>query len=131
MRDEPNNRLDEYRQIHPILGASDAGANWGYFELSLDGALLRIVSSGSDSESGWEHVSVSLHHRCPTWKEMARVKSLFWDESETVVQFHPRKSEYVNYMPFCLHLWKRVGSEYELPPTLLVGPKPGERVVVI
>ena len=47
---------------------------------------------------------------------MQHIKELFWGDDETVIQFHPRKSEYVNAMPFCLHLWKRTGIEYQLPP---------------
>ena len=72
---------------------------------------------------GWEHVSVSLKKRCPTWDEMCLVKDLFWAEDECVVQFHPPKAEYVNCHPYCLHLWKRVGAEYELPPSIFVGSK--------
>lgn len=52
---------------------------------------------------------------------MAYVKDLFWREDETVVQFHPKKQAYVNEMPYCLHLWKRVDDEYELPPRELIG----------
>lgn len=111
MRNEPNLKLDRYRLRRP---ESDAGANWGAFQIGP----LCIVSSGSGDPEGenWEHVSVSCANRCPTWEEMSSVKNLFWREDETVVQFHPRRDQYVNLHPFCLHLWKRVGSEYELPP---------------
>ena len=47
---------------------------------------------------------------------MCKVKDLFWGEEETVLQFHPRKSEYVNAHPRCLHLWKQVGVDVKLPP---------------
>lgn len=70
---------------------------------------------------GWEHVSVSTQSRCPTWEEMSMLKDMFWDDSETVVQYHPKKSEYVNNFPYCLHLWKKNDTEYELPPRILVG----------
>jgi len=80
---------------------------------------LKIISSGI-TESDWEHVSVSRTDRCPTWEEMCFVKELFWSGSETVVQFHPRKSEYVNTHPYCLHMWKKCGVEYELPPNVAV-----------
>jgi hypothetical protein len=65
---------------------------------------------------GWDHVSVSLLtqkkklrksvKRCPTWDEMCFIKNLFFDESETVVQYHPAGSEYVNLHQYVLHLWK-------------------------
>jgi len=72
---------------------------------------------------GWEHVSVSLRRRCPTWDEMCTIKDIFWREDECVIQYHPPKSEYVNNHPFCLHLWKKIGHEFELPPGILVGIK--------
>lgn len=103
---------------------------------------LRVVSSGEDGFAayinhpcykptaiaviaswggGWEHVSVSLARRCPTWEEMCMVKDIFWGEEECVVQFHPPRSEYVNRHPYCLHLWKKIGEEYETPPKEYVG----------
>ena len=77
----------------------------------------RVASWGG----GWEHVSVSLARRCPTWEEMCMVKDIFWGEEECVVQFHPPRSEYVNRHPYCLHLWKKIGEEYETPPKEYVG----------
>lgn len=44
-----------------------------------------------------------------------------WGEEECVVQFHPPRSEYVNRHPYCLHLWKKIGEEYETPPKEYVG----------
>lgn len=116
MRNEPNLRIEQYRQVHPTLGSSPAGKNYGFFEKYP----LRIISSGDDMD-GWEHVSVSCANRCPTWDEMEEVKQLFWGDQETVIQFHPKKSEYVNIHPHCLHLWKMKGADYDLPPSILLG----------
>ena len=122
MREEPNAKLDAYRRRHPVLGDSPDGANHGYF---VAGGI-RIISSGTpslgESGYGWEHVSVSLQNRCPTWDEMAFVKRLFWGDDETVIQFHPPKSQYVNCHPFTLHLWRNTLDEIALPPTRLIGP---------
>jgi hypothetical protein len=81
------------------------------------GAVFIIASWGG----GWEHVSVSMRNRCPTWDEMCMIKDIFWDEEECVVQFHPPKSQYVNRYPHCLHLWKKIGEVYETPPKIFVG----------
>ena len=78
--------------------------------------LAAIASDGL----GWEHVSVSRQERCPTWEEMCKVKALFWDEEDCVVQYHPPKSEYVNRHPYCLHLWR---------PTLERLPRPNPKLV--
>ena len=120
MRNVPNLRIEHYRRVHPVLGDSDAGENWGYFGVRT----LRIIATdGIDPEAdGWEHVSVSTQSRTPTWGEMDEVKRLFWADTETVMQFHPRDDQRVNYHPYALHLWKRLGVEVELPPTRLVGP---------
>lgn len=92
------------------------------------GEEIRIISSGTkidpnDSSSEWEHVSVSLAHRCPTWEEMCEVKEMFWKPLETVIQFHPKATSYVNCHPYCLHMWKKVGVDHELPPEWTLVPK--------
>jgi len=68
-----------------------------------------------------EHVSVSLKHRTPTWAEMCKVKDLFWDEDEVVVQYHPSKKDYVNNHQYCLHLWRHL--DMITPPSIMVGIK--------
>jgi hypothetical protein len=87
---------------------------------------LTVLSSGFAAQDnpmaqGWEHVSVSLSNRCPTWDEMDKVKKLFWRDDETVVQFHPQESRKINAHKFCLHLWKMSGTEFVLPPAELIG----------
>ena len=88
-------------------------------------SLFTIASNGS----GWEHVSVSLRkgnatiQRCPTWLDMCFVKSQFWGEEDQVIEYHPKKSEYVNCHPFVLHLWRPIGVEIPSPPSIMVGPK--------
>ncbi len=79
-----------------------------------------IVSDGKNT--GWEHVSLGIttSKRCPTWDEMCFIKDQFWNDDETVVQFHPKKSEHVNDHPYVLHMWRKVGTEHELPPIILV-----------
>lgn len=46
---------------------------------------------------------------------------MFWDEHDCVAQFHPPKSKYINNHPYCLHLWRQVDAEFNLPDSLLVG----------
>lgn len=92
----------------------------GYFVIGP----LRVISGGipEPDEPPWEHVSVSLPSRCPTWEEMCRIKDIFWNDDEPVIQFHPPKSDYKNLHLFCLHLWRRTDQRIELPPTYLVAP---------
>jgi hypothetical protein len=96
--------------------------NNGAFEIpfSLRTTAFVIASDGG----GWEHVSVHVvsegKERTPTWAEMCKIKNMFWDEEETVVEYHPKKSDYVNQHKHCLHLWKKTGEEFELPPVYTV-----------
>lgn len=65
-------------------------------------------------EGGWEHVSVSPYRgKLPTWDDMCEIKDIFWEDEEAVIQIHPKKSEYVNILDNCLHLWRR--KDMELP----------------
>ena len=72
---------------------------------------------------GWDHVSVSLPDRCPTWEEMCKVKALFWDDEDAVMELHPTRSDWVNNHQFCLHLWRPQECSIPLPPALMVGVK--------
>ncbi len=78
---------------------------------------LRIIASDGEQ---WEHVSVSLSDRCPIWPQMAYIKNLFWDAEDCVMQLHPPQSEYVNCHPFTLHLWRPIGQQIPMPPSILV-----------
>ena len=101
----------EHTRITRGLPPQPRGALYGAFQI----AGMRVISSGTEDER-WEHVSVSCPGRIPTWEEMCAIKNIFWDEEETVIQFHPKKSEYVNTNPNCLHLWKIKNHDFELPP---------------
>lgn len=111
-------RLQQGRFTSPI------GAKYGMFRIPYKTVSLSVIAScgemGSDIGLNWDHVSVSLTNRCPNWEEMSYIKDLFFDEEETVVQFHPKKSHYKNVHPYCLHLWRKCGAEHELPPLVMV-----------
>ena len=115
-----HSELEPHRVRHGTWETSP-GSTFGAFEVPYRSFRLYIIADDG-SQTGWEHVSVSLvgGNRCPNWDEMCFVKSLFWSEEETVLQFHPRASEYVNVHNYVLHLWRRVGTEHELPPTICV-----------
>lgn len=78
--------------------------------------------------AGWDHVSVAprKHGYTPSWDDMCAIKDLFFREDEAVIQIHPPKSEYVNNMPNCLHLWRRNDAEMSLPPSFMIGVRKGQ-----
>lgn len=115
---------NQHRVTTGHMATTNADGNNGQFwisSLKLKRALFVQASDGA----GWEHVSVSVYNRTPTWAEMQYVKDLFWDSDDVVVQFHPPRSEYVNCHPYCLHMWRKAGSNdfCERPPAILVGPQ--------
>jgi hypothetical protein len=124
-------RVEDARDQRDHDWYSEHGDRFGFFFMRKDptGPMLKILVTEGDEEHPWEHVSVSLANRCPTWDEMCWVKSLFWEDDETVCQFHPPKSEYVNFHQYCLHLWKPTKEVLQLPPYYLVGPKNVQAVV--
>lgn len=112
---------NKFRVRSGMAASDDSIGNCGAFAVSLKhGQAVFIIASDG---MGWEHVSVSRRDRCPTWEEMSQVKSMFWDDSDCVVQYHPPISEYVNNHPYCLHLWRQIGAEFPLPDSILVGIK--------
>lgn len=94
------------------------GEDGGAFKVPFEGRYLYVIASNG---LGWEHVSVSLETRCPNWREMCRVKDLFWNEDEVVMQLHVAKKNHINMHPYCLHLWKPLNETIPLPPNFMVG----------
>lgn len=126
---------------HPLLATTSADGRNGAFDLpSIEpGWRLAIIASDGTQDPPlpqWEHVSIhawrdvgtkhGVQERCPTWREMCFVKGEFWDDEDVVIQYHPRKSEYVNCHPFTLHLWRPVNEVIPTPPSILVGIKISE-----
>lgn len=116
-------RAEKYRSPHPANLSHKPGDDFGWFEIptTSTGPKIRCQVSSGYMEYEFEHVSVSLAHRCPTWEEMCKVKDLFWDDDDVVVQFHPAKSEYVNLAKTCLHLWRWTKGTFPQPNKIEVG----------
>lgn len=119
----------------PLATTRRSGNNGAFIFPSKIGSrvLAVIASDGTDWAKAdlkgepWEHVSVHVEEgrrqRTPLWSEMCQVKDLFWDDEDVVIQFHPRKSEYVNNHPHTLHLWRPTQTTLPTPPLETVGMK--------
>ena len=117
MKDKPSAIAEKYRVATGPMGSDASYGNNGCFVIPYKHHKLTVIVSDG---AGWDHVSVSLKGRCPTWAEMCFVKDLFFRDDETAVQFHPKKSEYVNNHPYTLHLWRNQSFDYTLPMQLLI-----------
>jgi hypothetical protein len=115
---------EQYRIREGRLGTTEADGNNGAFRVRIPLGYLKVIASDG---GGWEHASVSRDDRVPNWEEMCHVKGMFWGPEDVVMQLHPRESEYVNFHPRTLHLWRPIGVEIPTPPSLMVGPPPMNR----
>ncbi len=102
-----------------VIESGDDGFAWQM-------GRLRVIASWG---MGWDHVSVSLSTRCPTWDEMSWVARTFFP-GEYAMQLHVPESDHRNFHPFCLHLWRPQNSDIPTPPGWMVAPK-GDEIVVI
>lgn len=108
------NHLDPYRV--PLMG--DLGDEYnGAFEIKIKGEKYSIIASNGD---GWEHISVSSKYKIPSWSTMCKIKDLFFEENEVVMQIHPSKNDYINVHKNCLHLWRPINQEIPVPPIYMV-----------
>ena len=121
MKDKVPIAIERYRIKEGLLGSDPSYGMNGAFYIPHNNEenVLQVLIS---NEMGWDHASVSLLTRTPTWDEMCYIKRIFFKPEETVIQFHPAKGEYINFHPHCLHLWKKQGQEYELPPSIMIAP---------
>jgi len=87
-----------------------AFGNNGVFFITIKKVLFHIIVGEACDDNQWDHVSVSLKTRCPTWEEMCAIKDIFFDPDDVVVQYHPAKKDYVNFHPYCLHMWRYNGT---------------------
>lgn len=116
--------------IHRVAGhpGGMGDGTCGMFDVphNKSGVKLRVIASCDD---GWDHVSVSLPHRCPNWPEMEYIRRLFFRDDECVVQIHAPVKDYVDGEggrahghPYCLHLWRDQEREQRLPPRWMIVP---------
>jgi len=117
--------LEELKQTPNLLirqSAPDGGMGEIY---KIGKPFCSVIWSNG---GGWEHVSIAPYKRSyvPSWEDMCRLKDMFFRDDEVAVQYHPAKSEYVNNMPNCLHLWRPLDAQMPTPPAIMVGVKPGQ-----
>jgi len=94
---------------------------FGMFMFPTKDGLIRVIASNGD---GWDHVSVSLEERIPTWEEMEYIKHLFFEADETAMQLHVPVEDHISYHPNCLHMWRpHKPVTIPRPPAYMVGPK--------
>lgn len=95
------------------IGGRDAGC----FRVMQQGVELHVIASAG---GGWDHLSVSVDDRCPTWEEMECVRKHFTLPHEIWLQFGLPERDHINCHPHCLHWWRATHRTVKLPPSLFV-----------
>lgn len=109
--------LNPLRIRHP-LAPDHAGDEYnGAFAIRRNGQQLLVIAS---SALGWDHVSVSLRDRCPTWDEMKAIKEMFFRPDEWAIEYHPPAAANISVHDYCLHLWRPHDATIPTPPRVLV-----------
>lgn len=102
---------------HPFAPDYAGDEQNGAFLIRRMGLEFVVIAS---NQGGWDHVSVSLRDRCPTWEEMKAIKELFFEADEWAVEFHPPATQNISVHDYCLHLWRPQGERLPVPPMILV-----------
>lgn len=122
------NHLEPYRVLEGP-GRSSRLDLFGMFILPLSKGNEQVeILADNGTTTGWEHVSVKARRKngknsqtaTPHWDIMRLTKELFWEPHETVIQYHPAESDYVNKHPSVLHLWRPIHLELPKPPKEIV-----------
>ncbi len=84
----------------------------GYALQQINGGLGVIVDCEEKSDGRkWLHISCSRKAWAPTHDDMALVKEAFVGPDRYAYSIWPPKSHYVNYHPYCLHIWAMMDTE--------------------
>lgn len=67
-----------------------------------EGELTVFVSI----DHGKWHLSVAHPSRLPTYEELKRCRYKYTPDKKYMAQIFPPKKEFVNFHPYCLHLWE-------------------------
>jgi hypothetical protein len=134
---KPLSELNQYRDrnMEAKLGLTSFSEHdhfFGCFLIKTSGhpKPLRVIVTRfredqpvADSNLPWNHISVSLPNRTPTWTEMSFVKDLFFEPDEVAMQLHVAEKDHVSNHEHCLHIWQPALDVIPTPPSIMVGIK--------
>ena len=117
MKSKPSRAIERFRIIKGMMASNSTYGNNGAFMIKYKSRTYKVITS---DQGGWDHVSVSLPNRVPTWKEMCTIKDMFFEDNEVAVQYHPAKESYINDHSFVLHMWRCQDTAMPMPPLMFV-----------
>lgn len=105
---------EEIKLYHTHQGYTDEGRFMGIARVYRNkGQGLLVLVSVATKNYGHKvlHVSLSRRSRLPSWEDVKRVKDAFIGPEREAYHVLPKQSDYINLMPYCLHLWSEL-EEY-------------------
>lgn len=79
----------------------------GFAYRSKSKGLVVIQSLAKEQDGNyWIHTSYSRRSRVPDYNDTLFIKNHFVGEDTKAIMVFPRKTEHVNFHPFCLHLYE-------------------------
>jgi hypothetical protein len=82
----------------------ELGDGCSYYSKSRGLVVIQSVSKELDGKL-WLHTSYSRKSKLPSYYDTQFIKKHFIGEDQKAIAVYPKKSEHVNIMPYCLHLW--------------------------
>lgn len=74
------------------------------------GLAVLLSLSTMDNGEQFIHCSLSRRSRLPSWDDVKIVKTTFLGEDTEAFHIVPKKEDYINVNPYCLHLWVPYGD---------------------
>lgn len=74
--------------------------------LAVAASIDRLPHLTIKSKLGFLHLSISRNDRYPSWEEMVQVAEIIAGSDLDMAMIKPRRSDYVNEHPYCLHWWE-------------------------
>ena len=97
---------------------------------STDGGMAKVLLTNNETVhvffswgAGWDRVSVSHIHHCPTKDEMCEVKGLFFRDGECVMEYHTVDEDHDPAYPRSVQLWRPHLAPPNRPPFLVLMQK--------
>lgn len=87
---------DNWREVRGI----------GSLRVFMENSGLKAIGDIALKPDGrlWLHISFSREDRLPSYRDLIKVKELFF-EGLVAIQIFPKPENHVNIHPNCLHLW--------------------------
>lgn len=104
---------------HPRVSVIEADANEGgaFLVRRNSGKPLRVIASW---QLDWDHVSVSLATKTPTYQDMKMVRRIFFKDDEWALEYHPPPKDYISVNDNVLHMWRPQSGTIPTPPKYMV-----------